>query len=52
VQIGHDPVHDLRDLTRILQTHHAGETVDVVVLREGCRRSFRITLRKRPRRHR
>ncbi len=46
------PLHDLQGLTRILQEHRAGETISVTVRREGRTRTFRITLRERPRKRR
>lgn len=52
VELAGEPVADLKALTAILQRHPAGETVTVVVERDGVRRSFRVTLRERPARRR
>ena len=47
VEIGGTKIENLYDMTYALQDHRPGETVDVVVLRGGERRTLRATLGSR-----
>lgn len=49
VDLAGTPVKSLRDLATALQDHGAGETVAVIVERDGEPRTFVVTLRERPR---
>ncbi len=49
VKLGDTDITGLPDLTVALQSHGAGRSVPVVVMREGERLTFLVTLRSRPR---
>jgi serine protease Do len=47
VEFGGRPVKDLYEFTDVLRAHRPGDTVNVVVEREGRRVTLRATLRSR-----
>ena len=47
VRIGETDVPDLQGMTDALRLHKPGDEVDIVVMRDGERRTFRATLGRR-----
>jgi hypothetical protein len=47
VEFGGDPINDIYEFTSALAKHHPGETIQVVVMREGQRVTLTATLGKR-----